>query len=936
MKFNKWILFPTIILITIGILGLFANYFFKEKGIKKFEIGKFEAKGRAKWEISRLIDPETGIIPEGMRAKELAFSLLLPKDADFITNHNKSSIINWVSRGPWNVGGRTRALAIDIDNENIVFSGSVSGGLWRSIDGGNTWLRVTTPEQNFGLTSIVQDKRAGKHNIWYFSTGEPYGTSASGQGSNSFYLGNGIYKSIDNGLTWTSLTATTYNSPQNFRKGFHLIWNMTTDPINISEDIVYAATYGNISRSINGGNTWTVALGGSSFGAYSYFTDIAITSTGILYATLSSDGPKKGIWRSVDGINWIKISPLSWSASYNRIAIGISPSDENTVYFLAETPGSGQRTTNFMKEEEWNSLWRYTYISGDGSDIGGSWADLSLNLPSDNSQFGQFNAQGGYNLHVYVKPNNPNIVFIGGTNLFRSTDGFNTPNNVTQIGGYGVGTSMPYFQVYPNQHPDQHRLVFLPSNPDIMLASTDGGLHKTNNNLAANVIWSSLNKGYLSSQFYTLGIDYYTAGNDIIVGGMQDNGTYFTNSASPTAQWAMPSTGDGAFCAVDNSHINYYFSRQSGKMLKMQLDEEGIATSFQRIDPIGGKGYLFINPFILDPINSNIMYLAGGKELWRNNDLSNIAFNNNYDSINTNWTKIIDSVLTQNLVVTALAASHNNPRTLYFGTATKKVFRLNNADSCTNCTPIDITPTYFPSAYVSCIAVDPRDADKAMVVFSNYSVYSLYFTRDGGVSWEKAGGNIEQYTTGLGNGPSCRWAAIQPIGNKTAFWLATSVGLFATDTLKGDSTRWVQLAYESIGNTVVDMVTFRPSDGLVVVATHGNGIFSTYITDVGMLTGTSEFETKLNTSSINVSPNPFSNQCKIALTIPEEKQVQLCVYDINGNKIVTLVSEKLNRGIHYFTWDGSIANGSLVKNGIYLISYSSGKDKLMKKVVLLR
>ncbi len=936
MKINKLILSSAIILITLVVIGGFAKLFLKQSNNKEYEIGKFEAKGRVNWELSRLVDPETGIVPEGMRAKELEFSLLLPKDADFITNHNKSSIINWVNRGPWNVGGRTRALAIDIDNENIIFAGSVSGGLWRSIDGGNTWQKVTNPNQNFGLTSIVQDKRIGKHNIWYFSTGEPYGTSASGQGNNSFYLGNGIYKSIDNGLTWTSLITTTYNSPQSFRKGFHLIWNMTTDPVNTNEDVVYAATYGNISRSINGGDTWSLVLGGSSYGSYSYYTDVAITSTGIIYATLSSDGPKKGIWRSVDGTNWVKISPANWPASYNRVTIGISPSDENTVYFLAETPGSGQRTTNFMNDEEWNSLWRYTYLSGDGSGAGCNWADLSLNLPADNSQFGQFNAQGGYNLHVYVKPNNPNIVFIGGTNLFRSNDGFTTPDNVTQIGGYGVGTNMPYFQVYPNQHPDQHRLVFLPSNPDVMIASTDGGLHKTINNLSTNVTWTSLNKGYLTSQFYTLGIDYYTAGNDIIVGGMQDNGTYFTNSASPTAQWAMPSTGDGAFCAVDNAHINFYFSRQSGKMLKMQLDEEGSATSFQRIDPIGGRGYLFINPFILDPINSSIMYLAGGKELWRNNDLCRIAMNNNYDSISTNWTKILDSVQTQNLVVTALVASQTNPRRLYFGTSAKNVFRLDNADTCTNCSPVNITPAFFPSAYVSCIAVDPRDADKAMVVFSNYSVYSIYFTRDGGVSWEKAGGNIEQFSSGSGNGPSCRWAAIQPIGNKTAYWLATSVGLFATDTLKGDSTRWVQLAYESIGNTVVDMVTVRPSDGLVVVATHGNGIFSTYINDIGMLTGTTEFEAKLNATSLDVSPNPFSSQCKIVLTIPEDKQIDLCIYDINGNKITTITNEKLNRGMHYFTWDGNLANGSSAKNGIYIISYYSGKNRLMKKLVLMR
>ena len=937
MKFRIFIVLCTAIIVSVVFYLIWREQYKKVIIPSEYmsEGDKDSPQAREKWEMMRLADPATGKIPENIRAKELEFARTLPKDIDFIFSGNKSSTLNWTSRGPWRVGGRTRALAVDAENENVIFAGSVSGGLWRSSDGGNAWIKITTPSQNFGVTSIVQDKRPGKRNVWYLATGEPVGTSASGDGSGSFYLGNGVYKSVDNGFTWELLSSTSTGRPQSFSSMWNLIWNMAVDPVSNDSDVVYAATLANIFRSNDGGLTWKSTLGGVQGSNYSYYVDIAVTAMGVLYATLSSDGGKKGIWRSVNGFSWTKISPADMPASYNRIAIGTAPSNENIVYFLAETPGTGQRTTNFMGTEEWNSLWKYTYISGDGTGSGGSWQNLSANIPADGSQFGQFNCQGSYDLLVRVKPDNPNVVFIGGTNLFRSTDGFSTNTNTTQIGGYGVGTTMPNFQVYPNQHPDQHNLAFLPSDPTKMISSTDGGVHKTNNNMAGSVNWTTLNNGYLTTQFYTIGIDHGTPGNDIVFGGMQDNGTYLTGSASPTAVWTMPSTGDGSHCAVDNGHHNYYFSRQSGKTIKTTLDASGNVTGFRRIDPIGGYGYLFINPFKLDPVNNNIMYLAGGRTLWRNSDLSGIPLSGDFDSISTNWMPLNDSNMISTKI-TAIGVSENPAHVLYVGTSQRKVYKIPDADTCTLCNMIDITQTYFPAAYVSCIAVDPRDADKAMVVFSNYNIYSLYYTRDGGITWEKAGGNIEQNSNGSGNGPSCRWVTIMPVGGKTAYWLATSTGLYATDTLKKDSTKWIQMAYESIGSTVTDMVDVRLSDGLVVAATHGNGVFSTFVTDVSMISGTDDFMNKIKNPDIQVFPNPFSDHAQISITLPSDMQAEVSVYNMNGTLINSLERGRMQKGIHIYSWNGRSIQGTNLPSGTYFICLKTKEKSLVKKVVLLK
>src|SRR5690606_16314937 len=118
-------------------------------------------------EHMRLKDPATGEIPAGIRKREMEFAMTLPR------NMNKA--FTWEQRGPINKGGRTRAIALDVLDENNWLAAGVTGGIWRSIDAGVNWQKVTDPLQMHSITSIVQDTRLGKENIWYAGTGEHYG-----------------------------------------------------------------------------------------------------------------------------------------------------------------------------------------------------------------------------------------------------------------------------------------------------------------------------------------------------------------------------------------------------------------------------------------------------------------------------------------------------------------------------------------------------------------------------------------------------------------------------------------------------------------------------------------------------------------------------------------------------------------------------------------
>src|SRR5690606_22121925 len=194
----------------------------------------------------------------------------------------------------------------------------------------------------------------------------------------AYYLGNGMLKSTDNGLTWDTIAATVTNSPQ-IREPWDIIWNVAIDITDTINDAVYAAIQGSIQRSLNGGKTFTRVLGGQS-GFLAEFTDIEIGKTGVKYAALSSDGNVKGVFRSLDGETWTNITPAIFPAVYERIVIAIDPTNENRVYFLAHTPDYGKLSNPNSSTSERNSLWVYTYQSGDGSGSGGTWEERSQNI----------------------------------------------------------------------------------------------------------------------------------------------------------------------------------------------------------------------------------------------------------------------------------------------------------------------------------------------------------------------------------------------------------------------------------------------------------------------------------------------------------------------------------------------------------------------------
>ncbi len=862
-------------------------------------------------ELLMLQNPSTKSIPDDIQRKERVFAATLPT-REAIAGKQRSSggaiqAQAWTQRGPFNVGGRTRAFAIDVSNENVMLAGGISGGIWRTQDAGRSWSRVSDVADLPNVSCIAQDTRTGKTNTWYAGTGEGFGNSAGVTGAP--YRGDGIYKSTDGGTTWRRLPSTITGIPQRYDQRFDYAWNLATNPVNTAQDEIYAALFECIKRSSDGGTTWITVLGNDNINATGrYFSDVAVAPrSGAVYATLSraqgeGNTTERGIFRSTDGVRWTRLVPPDFPSTYRRIVIGIAPSNENVVYFLAETPGIGFAGV-YGEDTDWHSFWKYTYISGDGTGSGGRWENRSLNLPNFTATGvqGDYVSQASYDMVVRVKPTDENIVFLGGMNLYRSNDGFATNAQTSWIGGYSNNKD---FIMYTNHHPDQHAIGFLPSNPDIMFNANDGGIFRTDDDRSRQCTWTPLNNGYVTTQFYAVAIAP-DAANALLFGGMQDNGTYLTTSLSSQARWKNMLAGDGTFCAV-GANNTVYVSAQTAVIRRQTYNNDfSTLTASAEVQPSGGS-FLFVNPFILDPTNTNIMYLAGTRDLWRQNNLSG-------GNSSTNWTRFANLVPDSVSALGAVALNGASTR-LYIGTTRGKVYRMDNIQTGQP-TAVNITGGSFPSGYVNCVATDPRNSNRAVVVFSNYEVQSLFYTGDGGATWTAIGGNLEQNADGTGNGPSCRWATIlsssSSSGEVLRIFVGTSTGLYSTDRVQGASTLWAQEGTSVIGTAIVPMVVSRLSDGLVAVATHGNGVFST---NVSLAPDDNFVEDVVLQQNY---PNPFSQATTIAYTLPKQGVVSVSVFDVLGRRINTLVNAVQSEGLHQVSWDRKDASGFDVAGGAY-------------------
>jgi hypothetical protein len=887
---------------------------------------------QADYQFMKLRDPATGQIPIGIRAREFSFVSRMP-----IQPEGMGQKWNW--RGPANIGGRMLCIAIDIDNENHLLAGSASGGMWESTDRGRNWHKTTAPEAEQSATCLVQDTRPGKHHIWYYGTGEMLSTTDRNISTNArtIGIGNGIYKSTDNGASWQPLAATQVTSQAHLLEVFQGIWRIVADPVRMDKDIVFAACYGAIMRSENGGASWEVTLG--DLENKSFASDLAITADGVLYAALGSfclavEPPgKAGIWRSTDGINWNKITPAGFPQDNRVTRLALAPSNEKVMYVFTESQSPDLNPFNGYPNSV-NTFWKMTWSTTTDSPL---WENRTPGMPgggdgSINNFPYSFVVYGGYTFSMGVKPDNEEVVFLGGMNLYRSENGFADRLTTTYMGGY------PYDMDSIHQlHPDQHGITFLPSNPAMMFMANDGGISLTNNCMAdsSQVTWERLNNKLTTTQFYSIAIDKGSSGDDWVLGGLQDNNWYYSVTDDPSELWfnidicydgfATCVAPDWEYCAISAYSGNIWTTRFDNGMHTTDIFSQLPDTLLKYYDPAMGSNALFpfYQNFALDPNNYESFYLPTITSIWRKDNLKASA----YDSTlrNSGWSHLSHVDVGSASEISCITISKAPANRLYYGTNLGKVFRLDEANTG-NPVPVDITGSNFPAnGFVAFIDANPDNADHLMVTFSNYGVQSLFHSADGGSTWTAVGGNLEQFPDGSGDGPSIRCTKLLSYQGKKIIFAGTSCGLFSTTALKGDSTVWIKEGATTIGNVIVDMADVRQTDGFIAIGTHGNGVYSTWFnaaSGIGKETAASSVQAG------NIYPNPVNNEAALELVAEQTVKLRTTIYSGTGKLVKRLPDKTLQPGKQYLT----IQFGELPP-GSYYLTLDSGKGLIVRKVL---
>ncbi|MEJ8818024.1 T9SS type A sorting domain-containing protein [Lacibacter sp. H407] len=807
------------------------------------------------YEWKMLHDPATGEIPKDIRIKEAEFLAAIKSQQSGI-GFRQTINNSYTAAGPSQNGGRTRAIAYDIRNNNVVLAAGVSGGIFRSTDGGATWnyvhpaVSLANINNVRNVSCLAQDPRPGFQDTWYAGTGELLGSSPSYP--NSFVFGDGIYKSTNNGLSWSKLPVTSGGYPFNF------IFNMKVAP----NGFLYVAALNYILLTNDGGTTWFYALRTvSNQNTEGMITDIAISNDGSrYYASFSGINSRRdtvGVWTSTTGTSgWSRIaggvngqpdSVAGWKAynsnlnngtGWGRTILTVAPSNPNILYVMYQnslSAGSAQSEADLFRADL-TSFPTVNWTANRGPNL--TATRIRPPIVGGGSVTTYMETQEGYNMLLAVHPTNPNLVVAGGVNLYKSTDAFATQGSF--IGGL---TSTTYTDPDLTSHVDFHSFAFHPGTPNRFVTGHDGGLSVTNDITAGTISWSNLNGQYQTLQYYHVAIDP-TPGSLTFAGGAQDNSTTYRDSKSLLSGSPLPAPteandhyvvigGDGGSVGLSASTTTQYLyaSVQEGALYRLFANGLG-STQSSSIAPSGSPGSEFITYFHHDPDNTNTIYYAGLNTLWRTTSATTA-------SAAGGWTQMtgVSNLVGVGNSIFALATSRgtyaSNSSYLFIGTDNGKIYRLQNPkDGAASTTPVDISPLSFlgmtNESLVRDIAVNPRNPDTVLAVVSNYGVVSAFWTGNAlsaSPTWEVAEGNISL--------PSFRSCAIVATATGVEYYVGTSIGLFSTTTINGSASPvWALEGSAVLQGAIVNDLALRPADNTLLVGTHGNGMFYSVIGNV--------------------------------------------------------------------------------------------------------
>ena len=542
----------------------------------------------------------------------------------------------------------------------------------------------------------------------------------------------------------------------------------------------------------------------------------------IYFSTIQSNSYGDGggaIFKSTDGTNFTLKHTVT---NGRRTEIALSPTNAGVVYVLAQTATSGAPVKIYRTVNDFGNVSELPLPN-----------DADTGIPANDFTRGQ----SGYDLLIKVDPNDENTVFVGGIDLFKSTDG---GQNWAQISHWYGGFGSQFV------HADQHGIAFASSTR--MIYANDGGVYFSNN-AGATIV--ARNNNYNTLQFYTLGVAPTTAfgGDEYFLAGAQDNGTQLVQQATPGINSSIRAQGgDGAASffdtdGTDKYHISNYVYNQS---IVLYDYVSGERRTINDEDTSNGD---FINPEELDS-HLNILY-------------------SNYSSVGNTirrYSNILSgSVVKENISSPLMDFSPStlkiSPYTttsskLYVGLKNGKLLKVENANVGLG-TWSNLTGDGFVGS-ISDIEFGENE-NQILVTMHNYGVKSVWYSADGGSTWSSKEGDLPDIPvkTILQN-PSSRNEVI----------IGTDLGVWKTKNFNAASPNWTQ-SFNGMSNVPVLDLDLR-DDNTVFAATYGRGVFSgKFISDPngdddgdGVLNGVDNCPTTANADQKDSDGNGIGDACQ--------------------------------------------------------------------------
>lgn len=660
---------------------------------------------------------------------------------NYKNSHSRSSNGNWTNLGPIeqpdNIGtgqpngnGRINAIAFHPEDEETIYIGAPSGGFWTTTDGGESWSSNTDDLPSLGVSAIAINP--DNPDIMYIGSGDRDAGDA---------LGVGVLKSFDGGETW-----------ETFNNG---MGDVTVGRLILSEedpDILLAATSYGIYKTTDAGVNWSEKEGG-------HFKDIVFhpSNEDIIYATKNGE-----FYRSNDmGETWSEIT--NGLTGGNRGTIAVTPAAPDYVYFVL---------TN-------QSSFKGLYFS-DNAGVSFSEQSTSPNIMAYDCNGNGSGGQAWYDLDIAADPVDPNVIYVGGVNLFKSTDnGVSWNINAHWTGDCGV----------PAVHADHHTLEYHPLN-DRLYSGNDGGIYWTDN---GGENWTEITSGLAISQVYRIGQSATV--QDYVINGYQDNGTAVFESSG----WTTVLGGDGMDCLIDYSDPTYsYGEYYYGNIIRMSNNSyEGSI-----VGGINEEG-AWVTPYILHETDPNTMFV-GMTNVWRTNNVKE-SFTSGIE-----WQQI-----SSNIGSSKIGALENNPANsdILYVAKSNQLYRSDDSNG-ESPTFVDLNSNLPGSGTITHIESHPYEESIVYITRGD----GVYKSSDKGANWESITGSL----------PDVNMNTLEFYENsQEALYVGSDIGIYYKDASMDD---WIEFNNDFPATaTVTDIEFFYDPDSvsndLIRVSTYGRGLW---------------------------------------------------------------------------------------------------------------